>query len=56
MLTCTLEIVQAVQAVKQPIKLSWIWDTLMLAWCYYNEFRMYNLFIRGWDLNEILGK
>ena len=39
MLTCTPVLVQAV---KQTIKLSLIWDTMTLVWCYYNEVRMYN--------------
>ena len=39
MLTCTPVLVQAV---KQTIKLSLIWDTVTLVWCYYNEYRMYN--------------
>ena len=63
MLTCTPVLVQAV---KQTIKLSLIWDTMMFVWCYYTEFRMYNpklsyssvakfIDLRR-DLNEILGK
>ena len=39
MFTCTTVLVQAD---KQTIKLSLIWDTMMLVLCYYNEFRMYN--------------